>query len=80
MICALSTKNGVSSYFPEGTQVSKYGFGNAYYHLNSSCVKFYHPQIVSYHHLQIPTDLNLSQAHKEILQTFPFLTDALARL
>ena len=38
MICALSTKNGISSYFPEGTQVSKYQFGNVYYHFNSSCV------------------------------------------
>ena len=39
-------------YFPEG---SKYWFGNAYYHFNSSCVKLHHPQFVPLH-LEIPTD------------------------
>ena len=64
-------------YFPEGTQVSKYQFGNAYYHFNSFCVKLRHLQFVP-HHLQIPTYLNLSQAHKEILQCHFSIFDALA--
>ena len=54
-------------YFPEGTKVSKYRFGNAYYHFNSSCVKLRHPQFAP-HHLQVPTNLELSEAHKEFLQ------------
>ena len=51
-------------YFPEGY---KYQLINENYHFNSSCVKLHHRQFVP-HHLQIPTDLNLFQAHKEILQ------------
>ena len=59
---------------PEYTQVSKYRFGDVYYHFNSSCVKL-HSSVCS------PSLANTTdpQAHKEILQCHVsiFLTDAL---
>ena len=54
-------------YIPEGTQISKCRFGNAYYHFNSSCIKLQFPDFVP-NHLQVPEDLYLSEAHKERLQ------------
>ena len=43
-------------YIPEGTQISKCHFGNAYYHFNPSCIKLRFPDFVL-GHLQVPEDL-----------------------
>lgn len=54
-------------YFLEGTQVSKYRVGNVYCHFNPSCIKLHYPELISCQ-LQVPRNLNLSEAHKERLQ------------